>query len=188
MKMTIKQNINKESVVLKHKIALETATLLEDKENILYTDIMLYAMVSMVDNFIEEQLIDLINNDDRDFAVIVEEDVEPLFNTLIVDEQTKEMFEETVAYVYDYLTAVDAKRNSFIGLINTILDIIGEMEWEDLKFFFQDVKQKAIEQMTNETPKKKVTRTEFDGASAKMAALINKYQEEGKKIQEENNG
>ena len=185
MEMTIKQNINKESVVLKHKIALETATLLEDKENILYTDIMLYAMVSMVDNFIEEQLIDLINNDDRDFAVIVEEDVEPLFNTLIADEQIKEIFEETVEYVYDYLTTVDVKRNSFIGLINTILDVIGEMEWEDLKFFFQDVKQKAIEQMTNETPKKKVTRAEFDGASAKMAALINKYQEEGKKIQEE---
>lgn len=190
--MTVKQNINKESVVLKHKIALETATLLEDKENILYTDIMIYTMVSLVDNFIEEHLIDLINKEEKDFAIIVEEDVEPLFNQLIQDEDIKKIFEEVVEYVDEYLMYADYKRNTAIGLINTILDIIGNMEFDDLKFFFQDVGHKFKEQVASkadaEKPIKKVTAQEFEGASEKMATLIAKYQKETEKIKEENNG
>lgn len=192
MEMTVKQNINKESVVLRHKIALETATLLEDKENILYTDIMIYTMVSLVDNFIEEHLIDLINKEEKDFATIVEEDVEPLFNQLIADEDIKKIFEEVVEYVDEYLMHADYKRNTAIGLINTILDIIGNMEFDDLKFFFQDVGHKFKEQVASRAeegkPIKKVTAQEFEGASEKMATLIAKYQKETEKIKEENNG
>lgn len=186
MEMTVKQNINKESVVLKHKIALETATLLEDKENVLYTDVMIYSMVSLVDNFIEEHLIDLINQEEKDFAVIVEEDIEPLFNQLIADEDIKKIFEETVEYVDEYLMAADYKRNTLVGLVNTILDIIGNMDFDDLKFFFQDVKRKTTEQIVaskpEEKPIKKVTAQDFEGASDKMATLIAKYQKESEQI------
>ena len=53
MKMTKKENINVNSIVLKHKIALETITLLEGRENLLYTDMMIYTMVSFVDVALE---------------------------------------------------------------------------------------------------------------------------------------
>lgn len=192
MEMTVKQNINKESVVLKHKIALEAATLLEDKENVLYTDIMIYSMVSLVDNFIEEHLIDLINKEDRDFAIIVEEDIEPLFNELVKDEQIKDIFDSTVEYVDEYLMHADYKRNTAIGLINNILDIIGDMNFEDLKFFFQDTNHKFREQLAANNvetkPIKQVSVEEYEGASDKMAKLIAKYQREGAKIKEQNNG
>lgn len=192
MEMTVKQNINKESVVLKHKIALEAATLLEDKENVLYTDIMIYSMVALVDNFIEEHLIDLINKEEKDFAIIVEEDIEPLFNELIKDEQIKNLFETTVDYVDEYLMHADYKRNTMVGLVNTILDIIGNMDFDDLKFFFQDVGHKFKEQMaeksTTEKVVKPVTMEEYEGASDKMANLIAKYQRESNKIKTENNG
>lgn len=192
MEMTVRQNINKESVVLKHKIALEAATLLEDKENVLYTDIMIYSMVSLVDNFIEEHLIDLINKEDKDFAIIVEEDIEPLFNELIKDEQVKDIFDSTVEYVDEYLMHADYKRNTAIGLINNIIDIIGDMNFEDLKFFFQDANHKFREQLAANNietkPIKQVSAEEYEGASDKMAKLIAQYQREGAKIKEQNNG
>lgn len=191
MEMTVKQNINKESVVLRHKIALETATLLENKENVLYTDIMIYSMVSLVDNFIEEHLIDLINGSDKDFAVIVEEDIEPLFNQLIADNRVKEIFDETVDYVDEYLMHADYKRNTMIGLINTVLDIIEDLDFDDLKFFFQDAGHRFRETIAKQQeakPVKQVTVEEYEGASDKMASLIAKYQREGEKLKEKNNG
>ena len=191
MEMTVKQNINKESIVLRHKIALEAATLLEDKENVLYTDVMIYSMVSLVDNFIEEHLIDLINKEDKDFAVIVEEDIEPVFNTLMQDETVKTIFEQTVEYVDEYLMHADYNRNTMVGLVNTVLDIISDMDFDDLKFFFQDVGHKMKERIATQEetkPIKPVTVQEFEGASDKMASLIAKYQREGGKIKEQNNG
>ena len=135
MKMTKKENINVNSIVLKHKIALETITLLEGRENLLYTDMMIYTMVSFVDNCIEENLINLINEDEsEDFAVIVENIIEPEFNKLVEDKDMEILYYEILDYVSEYMTNMDYKKNTAIGLLNFIIDSIGQFQWEDLRY------------------------------------------------------
>lgn len=187
MKLTLKQNINKESVVLKHKIALETITLLEGREKLLYTDYMLYTMISLVDNFIEEELLALINNDERDFTLIVEESIEPCFNEIIKEEMAEVLFYEILNYVADFKDTEESRRLSAIGFLDYILEMVGEFEWEDLKYFFNRVAHNAQENLIEiERDKKQtqqpVTRDEFEGADEKMKALIQKFQRQGQEL------
>ena len=190
MKMTKKENINVNSIVLKHKIALETITLLEGRENLLYTDMMIYTMVSFVDNCIEENLINLINEDEsEDFAVIVENIIEPEFNKLVEDKDMEILYYEILDYVSEYMTNMDYKKNTAIGLLNFIIDSIGEFQWEDLKFFFQDISRKAIDAIPNKKEEvKKVTPEQFEGATEQIKELIQKYQREGEEIKKQREG
>lgn len=193
MKLTVKQNINKESVVLKHKIALETATLLEGRDKLLQTDHMIYVMVSLVDNFIEESLIALINEDTKEFAEIVERDVEPVFCELIKDKEIEALFYEVLDYINEFKYREETRRTSAIGFVDYLFEIIGEYEWNDLKFFFQHISDKARQVLTDEEESKKaepkrVTRDEFEGADAKMKELIQKFQREGQELKNKNNG
>lgn len=188
MKMTVKENINVNSIVLKHRIALETATLLEGRENLLYTDYMIYTMVSLVDNFIEENLIGMINEDERDFTEIIETDIENKFNELIEDDKIKELYDEILSYIDEYKYAESARHASAIGFLDYVLEKIGDYEWEDLKFFFKHIVDNVQSNIISEPPKKvakPVTREEFEGADAKMKELLQKYKVEGQKIKEE---
>lgn len=189
MEMT-KKNINVNSIVLKHKIALETITLLEGRENLLYTDMMIYTMVSFVDNCIEENLINLINEDEsEDFAVIVENIIEPEFNKLIEDKDMEILYYEILDYVNEYMTNMDYKKNTAIGLLNFIIDSIGEIQWEDLKFFFQDLSRKTIDAIPDKKEEvKKVTPQQFEGATEQIKELIQKYQREGEEIKKQREG
>lgn len=186
MEMTVRQNLNTNNIVFKHKIALEAITLLEGRTNLLYTDIMVYTMVSFVDNCIEENLIELINEDDKEFTAIVELDLEPKFEEIIQDKDLEALYYEVVNYVDEYIASLEYKRNTAVGLINEILDIIMSMDWDDLQFFFQNVSHKLKDSLgkTNEKQAPKmVTPDEFEGADAKMKALIQKFQREGQELQ-----
>lgn len=190
MELTIKKDMNVKSVVLRHKIALETITLLDGRENILYTEKELYTMVSLVDNFIEENLIDAINLEKEDFPVIVEKYIEPKFEEIITMYNVQDVYDELVEYVDEYLTNLEYKENTFFGILNTLIDIVNEMNWEDLKFFFNKVSTEAKNALAStveqeEKPIKKVTQEEYEGASAKMAALIDKFQKEKEEIVKE---
>lgn len=187
MKLTLKQNINKESVVLKHKIALETITLLEGREKLLYTDCMLYTMISLVDNFIEEELLELINTDEREFTTIVEDTIEPFFNELISNEEIETLFYEVLHYVDEFKLREETRRTSAIGFMDYLLEIIGSFDWEDLKFFFHHLTEKAQETMIKEEKQPVPTRDEFEGADAKMKELIQRFQRQSQEISKQNN-
>lgn len=186
MEMTVKQNINAKSIVLKHKIALGASLMLEERELTLDTDAELYTMVSVVNNFIEENLLDLIEADEREFAEILESDVEPLFDKIMTDYNYQETFEEIVSTVVNYLDNLQYRRNTVIGLINTLIDFLTDQNWEDLEFFFNDLKQRGSSLLssvvTDEAkaePKKiiqRVNQEQFDGASDKIKELIEKFQ------------
>jgi hypothetical protein len=193
MNLTIREGVNKNSIVLKHKIALETITLLESKDLVLETEIELYAMVSTVDNFIEENLIEVVGGDSRNFATIVETDIEPKFNEIIEKFDFQHTYMEILDSCINYIEAREYKDNTFIGLIDTLIDVVQGQNWEDLKFFFNDVVLKAKEAIaqtpTTETPKntgakKILAKQEMEGASDKMAALIEKFQREGQEIKQ----
>lgn len=186
MEMTVKQNINAKSIVLKHKIALGASLMLEERELTLDTDAELYTMVSVVNNFIEENLLDLIEADEREFAEILESDVEPLFDKIMTDYNYQDTFEEIVSTVVNYLDNLQYRRNTVMGLINTLIDFLTDQNWEDLEFFFNDLKQRGSSLLssvvTDETkaePKKiiqRVNQEQFDGASDKIKELIEKFQ------------
>jgi hypothetical protein len=188
MEMTVKQNINAKSIVLKHKIALGASLMLEERELTLDTDAELYTMVSVVNNFIEENLLDLIEADEREFAEILEADVEPLFDKIITDYNYKETFDEIVATVVNYLDSLQYRRNTVIGLINMVIDFLSDQNWEDLEFFFNDLKQRGSSLLTSlvtdlpKTETKKViqrtNQEQFDGASEKIKDLIEKFQKQ----------
>lgn len=191
MEMTVKQNLNANNIVFKHKIALEAMTLLEGRVNLIYTDIMVYTMVSFVDNCIEENLIELINSDTKEFTEIVEFDIEPKFEEITQNEDLCALYYEIVEYVSDYMDTLEYKRNTAIGLINELLDTIMDMDWNDLNFFFQNLSTKVKNELGKnaeaDSATKKVTPEEFEGASAKMTALINKFQRESKELQTKSN-
>lgn len=186
MEMTVKQNINAKSIVLKHKIALGASLMLEERELTLDTDAELYTMVSVVNNFIEENLLDLIEADEREFAEILESDVEPLFDKIMTDYNYQDTFEEIVSTVVNYLDNLQYRRNTVMGLINTLIDFLTDQNWEDLEFFFNDLKQRGSSLLssvvTDEAkaePKKiiqRVNQEQFDGASDKIKELIEKFQ------------
>ena len=188
MEMTVKQNINAKSIVLKHKIALGASLMLEERELTLDTDAELYTMVSVVNNFIEENLLDLIEADEREFAEILEADVEPLFDKIITDYNYKETFDEILATVVNYLDSLQYRRNTVIGLINMVIDFLSDQNWEDLEFFFNDLKQRGSSLLTSlvtdlpKTETKKViqrtNQEQFDGASEKIKDLIEKFQKQ----------
>lgn len=188
MEMTVKQNINANSIVLKHKIALGASLMLEERELTLDTDAELYTMVSVVNNFIEENLLDLIEEDEREFAEILEIDVEPLFDKIITDYNYKETFDEIVATVVNYLDNLQYRRHTILGLVNMVIDFLSEQNWEDLEFFFNDLKQRGSNLLTSlvtdlpKTETKKViqrtNQEQFDGASEKIKDLIEKFQKQ----------
>lgn len=196
MNLTIREGVNKDSKVLKHKIALEAITLLEDKDLVLDTEVYLYAMIALVDNFIEESLVELVGQDERTFADIVEAEIEPKFNEIVAKYELDEMYEELVYMCIDYKDRWERKNSSALGLIDTIANMFTTQDWSDLKFFFRDLTAKGeqliaekIESGELEIPKKtapKATQAQLDGASDKMAALIEKFQREGKALQEQN--
>lgn len=187
--MTVKQNVNFESIILQHKIALEASTMLEDREIVLDTDVALYTMVSLVNNAIEEDLMDIIEKDKREFIDILTEDIEPKFWEIVKQYDCKEIYDKIVAINIKFLNDLMLQRNTLFGLANRITGLFGEKSWEDLQFFFNDLKQKGmsiLEQYTNNLSPVQETkqvvqraRTEkFEGASAQMQALLDKYQQE----------
>lgn len=197
MEMTVKQNVNANSIVLKHKIALGASLMLEERELVLDTDAELYTMVSVVNNFIEENLLDLIDADERDFAEILEVDVEPLFDKIVADYDYKETFNEIVLTVVGYLDNLQYRRNTVMGLINTLIDFLSEQNWSDLEFFFNDLKQRGTSLLASavgNTPqaetKKVIQRAnteQYEGASEKIKDLIEKFQKQTGSTQEQSN-
>ena len=190
--MTVKQNVNFESIILQHKIALEASTMLEDREIVLDTDVALYTMVSLVNNAIEEDLMDIIEKDYREFIDILTEDIEPKFWEIVKQYNCKEVYDKIVAINIKFLNDLMLQRNTVFGLANRIAGLFGEQNWGDLQFFFNDLKQKGmsiLEQYTQNLPQVAETkqvvqraRTEkFEGASAQMQALLDKYQQENVK-------
>lgn len=190
MNLTVREGVNKNSKVLKHKIALEAITLLEDKELVLDSEVYLYTMIALVDNFIEESLIELVGQDERAFADIVENEIEPKFDEIVAKYELDEMYEELVYMCIDYKDRWEAKNNTLPGLLNTIIEVIGDKDWSDLKYFFRDLITKAENVIAAhgeelQPPKKelpKASKEELEGASDKMAALIEKFQREGQEI------
>lgn len=194
MNLTIREGVNKDSKVLRHKIALEAVTLLEDKELVLDSEVALYVMIALVDNFIEENLVELVGQDERTFAEIVENEIEPKFYEIVDKYDIADIYDELVYMCIDYKYRVDSKDNTFMGLLDTLIGILEDRDWGDFKYFFNDLTTRAQNFIAEKTedimpPKKEIPKAsekELQGASDKMTALIEKFQREGEELKQSN--
>ena len=94
MKLTLKENINTNSLMLKHNILLQASGLVMGREGVLQTEKDLYLIMALVDNVIEEDLIASCNEDTRELSAIMTEDIEPFFNSLMEKEEYKILYNE----------------------------------------------------------------------------------------------
>ena len=75
MKLTLKENeINAKSLMVKHDILMKSTGLVSGREGVLETEKELYLMIAFVDTFVEENLIELCNQDERSLNDIIVQD------------------------------------------------------------------------------------------------------------------
>lgn len=134
MKLTLKEkNINTKSLVIKHDILMKSTGLVSGREGVLETEKELYLMIAFVDTFIEEDLIELCNQDERTLNDIVLEDIEPIYLELIKDEDKAQLYKESKTLLLNRCKEIWDNEHSIVGVIDAILTTIATMSDEDKK-------------------------------------------------------
>lgn len=181
MKLTLKENININSLTLQHNILLQATMLLEGREEALETEKRLYLMIAMVDAIVQEDLLELCNGDERDLSTIMMEDIEPFFISILEKDIEKQK-------AYDYMTKVLLERcniiwanqHSIVGVIDAIMTTIASMSEEDKKDALVET-GKIAETIYEKRTEQLAARAEE--TNSKLEALVQQYQ---RKFQEEN--
>lgn len=134
MKLTLKEkNINTKSLITKHDILMKSTGLVSGREGVLETEKELYLMIAFVDTFIEEDLIELCNQDERTLNDIVLEDIEPIYLELIKDEDKAQLYKESKTLLFNRCKEIWDNEHSIVGVIDAILTTIATMSEEDKK-------------------------------------------------------
>lgn len=183
MKMTLKKDLNINSLVLRHNIMLEVSNLTMGREGVLQTEKDLYLVLAFMDSLIEEDLIQEVNEDGRDLTAIMLEDIEPEFMRLIEKEEYKELYEEMRKLHLQRCKEIWDNQHSMIGVIDTLLTTIASMSEEDKKealVITGKMAEEAYDRRT-ESMKEKVSET-----NSKLEEFIRTYREKIEKQNEQN--
>lgn len=184
MQMTLVENLNTESIVLRHKILVQSIGLISGREGVLETEKDLYLILALLDNIIQEDLVKQCNDDERELVVIMEEDLEPYFFNLIQDKKYNDLYLYVRKVFLDKCKEIWDNQHSLLGVIDTILTVVSSMDEEQ--------KGEILESTANVAKAVYEKRTEIlsdkaDEANNKLEQLVQMYQrKEGKKIEEEN--
>lgn len=172
MTFTIKKEINPESLILKHNILLQASDLTMGREGALQTEKDLYLMMAFVNNFIEEDLIALCNDDERDLGRITIEDIEPFFNGLMELEPNRKLYEEIHKLFLDRCKEIWDNQHSFYGVLDALLTMIGSMDEEGKKEVLEatgKIAEQAFDRRTDAMTKK------VDETNTKLEQLVQQY-------------
>lgn len=173
MKLTLKEkNINTKSLVIKHDILMKSTGLVSGREGVLETEKELYLMIAFVDTFIEEDLIELCNQDERTLNDIVLEDIEPIYLELIKDEDKAQLYKESKTLLLNRCKEIWDNEHSIVGVIDAILTTIATMSDEDKKDALMatgKIAEQAFDRRT-ELMDKKVNET-----NSKLDELMKQY-------------
>ena len=182
MKLTLLENVNTQSFVLKNNILAQASSLAMGREGVLQTEKNLYLVLALVDNVIQENLIEECNNDDRDLTTIMLEDIEPFFFELIKEEKYSKLYEEMDALFLQRCKEIWDNQHSAVGLIDSILTTLALMSPEDKKEALEatgKVAEQAFERRTA------IMEQKADETNSKLEAFVRQYQEKEKKLKEE---
>lgn len=188
MKLNIKENIEKD-YTFKKKVLDEAIELFGENENYTDTDLEIYLMISFLDNLTEgNQLLMLLSKED-DLLSLLQNDIEPLFKTLVVDDE-KMIYDILLQQYKDFVARKMQNDRSGVVIINRILKDLSQLSVDDIveklspilqnlgietKEIKNKVKSLQKNTMSDEDTLKAV---KDDLENAKMKALIEKYSRE----------
>lgn len=173
MKMTLVENLNTESIVLRHKILVQSIGLISGREGVLETEKDLYLILALLDNIIEEDLVKECNEDERELAQIMEEDLEPFFFNLIKEEKYNKLYTYVRKVFLDKCKEIWDNQHSLLGVIDTILTVVSTMDEEQKGEILEstaNVAKAVYEKRTEELSAK------ADKANSKLEQLVEMYQ------------
>lgn len=182
MKMTLKQNINTNSLMLKHGILLQASGLVMGREGVLQTEKDLYFIMAFVDNLIEEDLIASCNEDKRDLATVMTEDIEPFFMQLIEKEEYKVLYEEMRQLFLQRCKEIWDNQHSIVGVIDTFLTTLSTLTEEDKKDVLKETAKVAEAAFDRRT---EIMSDKVEDVNSKLEAFVRNYAEAQKQKQEE---
>lgn len=174
MKFKIRENNNYELITFKHKVALQAMNMIEDKDITLYSEVLLYAQLSFVQESCEEDVIDFLNNSmEKDLLTLMETVIEPVFMEIIKDETAKKTFDEIVDILSDYLYTKREGERSFVGILEQLIDFVTGISDADFNILFQRGKE-AVSTAKGIVNKSKADK-QIEIQNTKMEELINKF-------------
>ena len=186
MKFTLKENINTESLMLKHNILLQASGLITGREGVLQTEKDLYLIIALVDNLIEEDLIAECNEDARDLTIVMVEDIEPFFMNLMKEEKYNTLYKEVRELFLQRCKEIWDNQHSVIGMIDAFLTSMATLSDEDKKEALKETAKLAEMAFDRRT---EIMEDKVDSVNSKLEAFVRNYQErqieEQEKIKEE---
>lgn len=175
MKLTIKPNIDFNSIILKHNILLQASNLAVGREGALQTEKELYLILAMLDNICEENVIEACNEDKRDLATIMTEDIEPVYLELTKDESYNKFYVELKELFLQRCKEIWDNQHSIMGLLDTILMALQNLTEDDKKEILAStakIAEAAFDRRTAEMTEK------VNETNDKLEAFVRKYQEQ----------
>ena len=182
MKFTLKENINTESLMLKHNILLQASGLITGREGVLQTEKDLYLIIALVDNLIEEDLIAECNEDARDLTIVMVEDIEPFFMNLMKEEKYNTLYKEVRELFLQRCKEIWDNQHSVIGMIDAFLTSMATLSDEDKKEALKETAKLAEMAFDRRT---EIMEDKVDSVNSKLEAFVRNYQERQIEEQEE---
>lgn len=175
MKLTIRKDIDFNSIILKHNILLQATNLVMGREGALQTEKELYLILAILDNVCEENVIEECNDDERNLASMIMEDIEPFFNEVMKNEWCQKLYNETKELFLQRCKEIWDNQHSIMGLLDTILMALQNLTEDDKKDILAStakIAEAAFDRRTAEMTAK------VDETNDKLEAFVKKYQEQ----------
>lgn len=184
MTLTLKEGLNTQSVILRHKILIQATNLLTGREGVLETEKDLYLILALLDNVMEEDVVDLCNQDERQLSEIMEQELEPIFFNLIKEERFEDLYLYTRDVLLDRCQEIWDNQHSVIGVMDALLTVIGSIDDKGKA----DLVEKAVDaaKYVEEKRTEKMA-AKADEANSKLEELIQTFQKKEGQPKEESN-
>lgn len=129
MKLTLRQNLNLNSMLLRHDINTQSVLLVTGREGALLSELKLYVLLSLIHNLCEEDVITECNEDEHDLITIVRDEIEPFYFKIIEDKpEIGDLYNNCINDIVDYCNKVYSEQHSLLGLLNTLVDVFSRLD------------------------------------------------------------
>lgn len=176
MTITFKEDMNPQSVIVKHGILMQAATLITGREGVLETEKELYLILAMIDFLAKEDIIESCNQDDRDLVAIMAEDIEPKFLELITNEEWHQMYLDMRRIHLQRCQEIWNNQHSIMGVIDTLLSVIATIDEDDKKTILENTAKVAKKVQEHKT---EVMEKQSEKINSKLEQLVQQYQRAG---------
>lgn len=177
MEIKLKENVNYESLVLRHDVLIEATSLLVGREGALESEQELYTLLAIIDNLSENNVIEECNNDKRELLVIIKEDIEPVFLKLMEDPKFQDFWYSIRRVVLSRCRDIWDRQNSLRGVIEGLIDSLATIDEEGKEKVLAATGELAKQAYERRTEKMEKATQEVN---SKLEQLVAKYERDAK--------